>query len=910
MRKRGKIPAPGFALLLLLFFQPPFLPAQAPPGRTRTGETGARFPLAYTPRWQSLGPANMSGRITGIAVNPKRPATWYVATASGGLFKTTDAGTTWTPVFDRATTVSLGAVALAPSDPKVVWVGTGEANARNSVSWGDGVYVSRDGGRTWTHAGLAKTFQIGRIAVDPKDPDTVYAAACGKLWGTNPERGVFRTRDGGKTWKKVLWVDEKTGAVDVLIDPENSKRILAATWDRRRDGFDTNDPPRRFGKGAGIWRSDDGGDHWKRLQKGLPTVRMGRIGLTLHPGKKPVLYALIATERLGWPDGETPPGTGRGENKKKGFGAYLGGQVENVQDKQGPRGFQTGGVYRSGDWGETWRRVNSLNPRPYYFGRIRVDPSDPERVYVLGAVYFVSRDGGKTFKRAKGSLHADFHDIWIDPSDPEHLLMGCDGGVFESRNRGKTWRFFDNLPCAQYYHVDVDDREPYYIYGGLQDNGTWGFPSRTRLGDGIVWGDVFNLGWGDGFVAHPHPKDPDLLFFESQFGGIGWRNLRTGRGGWVKKPKPPAGKKLLFNWDTPFQLDPFNPDILWMAGNYVIHVSGGWKKAGIMSPPLGKTGRGTATVLVHSSKSRGLLYAGTDDGALWISRDSGRKWKSLDQNVHGLPGPLYVSGIEPSRFSSGRVYLSFDGHRSDDLGVYIFSSENFGRRWKRIGAGIGRGPVHEVREDPFNADLLYAGTEFGIFASLDRGKSWFSLKGNLPTVAVRDMVVQKEEKDLVIATHGRGVWRLDVSGLEACARRMTRREAVLFKPKVVTLWVNQMVRMRQGDQVYRVPNPPPAASIYYWFKERPKESPHLQILKGKDKVLRALKATALPGLNRVEWDLREEGKKGKKGKKRPGPLVKPGSYTIRLTLGKAAFHQVLQVRPDPMVKKNRKKRGP
>ncbi len=848
-----------------------------------------------------MGPANMSGRITGIAVDPQRPATWYIATASGGLFKTTDAGTTWTAVFEREKTVSLGAVAVAPSDPKVVWVGTGEANARNSVSWGDGVYLSRDGGKTWIRAGLEKSFQIGRIAVDPTNPDRAFVAACGKLWGTNPERGVFRTEDGGKTWTKVLGVDAKTGAVDVLVDPSHPGRILAATWDRRRNGFDTNDPTRRFGKGAGIWRSDDGGDHWKRLKNGLPTVRMGRIGLALCPGKNPVLYALVATERLGWPDGEHPPQKGKGKNKRKGFASYLGGQVENVQDKQGPKGFETGGVFRSDDWGETWRRVNSLNPRPYYFGQVRVDPSDPETVYVLGAVYYVSRDGGKTFKKAKGSLHADFHDLWIDPADPEHLIMGCDGGVFESRNRGGTWRFFDNLPCAQFYHVDVDDREPYFIYGGLQDNGTWGFPSRTRLGDGIVWGDVFNLGWGDGFTVHPHPKNPDLVFFESQFGGIGWRNLRTGRAGWVKKPKPPAGKKLLFNWDTPFLLDPSNPDVLWMAGNFVIRASGpGWKDARIAGPPLGRTEGGTATALSRSPRSRGLLYAGTDDGAVWITRNSGKTWKRLEKNLHGLPGPLYVSGLEASRFFSGRVYVSFDGHRSDDLGVYIFSSENYGRTWKRLGGGIPGGPVHEVREDPFNPDLLYAGTEFGIFASLDRGKSWFSLKGNLPTVAVRDMAIQKEERDLVIATHGRGIWRLDASGLEACPRRMTRREAVLFKPRTVTLWVNQMIRMRTGDQVYRVPNPPPLASIYYWFKDTPKAPPVLEVLEGKDKVLRTLRATALPGLNRAQWDLRKEGPKNRKGRGRPGPMVKPGLYTVRLTLGKAVFHHSLLVRPDPL----------
>ncbi len=963
--------------------------------------------------WRFLGPANMSGRIVRLAVNPVRTSTIYAATASGGLFKTTDGGVTWKAVFEKEGSISIGAVALAPSNPEVVWVGTGESNPRNSVGWGDGVYVSRDGGRTWKHAGLEKTFQIGAVAVDPKDPDRVFVAALGRLWGPNPERGLYRTRDGGKTWELVLYLNEETGAVDVVIDPSDPDHVLAATYERRRDEFDGNHPAKRWGPGSGIWASYDGGDTWRRVTAGLPTVKMGRISFSMFPKDPRIVYAIIETERVGWARGDrknppksatrpsrkrparkevrrgprgsgylgiqgmepSPDGKGlrfdvveggpawkaglrpgdtvtkvegiplrsredlmrvfyslrggdlmkveilregkrkvlevrlgfRGGSRGGGFQGSLGGQRENVQDKQGPKGFETGGVFRSDDGGKTWRRVNSLNPRPYYFSRIQVDPNDPDRVYVLGVRYYRSEDGGKTFKPFRSMPHPDFHAIWIDPGDSNHFLLGCDGGLQVTWDGGKNFRFFENIPCGQFYHVDADDQEPYYVYGGLQDNGSWGGPVLTRFSDGIRLEDWFVFGGGDGFVCRADRTRPGVVFFESQLGNIGWRNLFTGEGGRVRRPRPPKGKKLRFNWDTPYLLSPHAQDMIWIGGNYVILSTDMGARSRIVSPEISRTSRGSATALSESPLRQGLLYVGTDDGALWMTPDGGKTWKDLSRGIPGLPGPRYVSGLEASRFSEGRVYLSFDGHRSDDLGVYLYVSEDYGKTWKRIGDGIDRGPIHEVREDPFNPDLIYVGTEFGIFASLDRGKRFFSIKGNLPTVAVRDMVIQERERELVAATHGRSLWVLDVSGLEALTAAVAKEKAALFRPVRGVQWFRYPRRI-YGAGCFVAPNPPPGVNIHYWLGEKVKEKVEIFITDPEGTVIRYLKGSGKAGLHWVHWDFRKEGpvmsRKTRRGPR--GPRVGPGSFGVRMKIGRKTWSTTLKVVPDPLSRGERR----
>jgi photosystem II stability/assembly factor-like uncharacterized protein len=848
--------------------------------------------ILFEPEWRELGPANMSGRIVDLAVDPVNRAHWYVATASGGLFETTSAGTKWRALFQQENTISIGAIAIAPTDPNTIWVGTGEANSRNSVSWGDGVYVSKDAGATWQNVGLKKSRQIGCIAIHPKLADTVFVAACGSPWGQGSERGVYRTRDGGKRWKKVLGVDNKTGAIDILLDPSNPKTLFAATYERQRDAFDGGDPAKRWGPGSGIWKSTDGGDSWRRLGSGLPTTAMGRIGLAMAPSAPKILYAIIETERSGWATGsEKAPLNAKGK-PHKGHGTRLGGQVGNIQHTQGQDGFQTGGVFRSGDAGETWSRVNSLTPRPFYFSQVRVDPVDPQRLYVLGIQYYVSTDGGGKFEQVRDhGIHVDFHAMRIDPEDSKHWLLAGDGGLYETFDRGANYRFFKNLPCAQFYHLSVDDREPYHVYGGLQDNGSWAVPSRTRFQDGILVGDVFKFGAGDGFRVVPHPEVEGLVYYTSQFGRLAWCNTLTGLRGGVKHPAPEKGETLRFNWDTPFALSPHDPEQLWFAGNRVIRSTERGQKSEIVSPQIGRTDRGTATALALSPKAKGLILVGTDDGALFVSRSAGAKWTNLTSSLPKQPGEIYVSSLQASSHHSSTVYLAFDGHRSDDMTAYAYVSRNAGRSWARISRGIDRGPIRVLREDAHNPDLLFAGTEFGIHVSIDRGKHWTRLRGNLPTVAVHDIAIQSREHELVIATHGRGLWSLDISGLQSCLSKTRYKAIALIQPQPVRKPRLLPRRIQVGDDTLGFPNPRTDAALYYWLKKKPSAAVAIEILDAKDRLLRRLDVPDTKGLHRVYWDLRPAGKKGRLGR-----AVGPGSYTVRLSTGKTTLTRKLVVR--------------
>ncbi|MEY2983250.1 MAG: hypothetical protein RL562_3477 [Planctomycetota bacterium] len=859
------------ALLAVLFF----LSDSAAPLRGQI--------LATAPDWRALGPGNMSGRIVDLAVDPTDTDTWYAASASGGLFRTDNQGTTWTPVFDREATISLGSVAVSPSTPDTVWVGTGEANARNSASFGNGVYVSHDRGQSWAHKGLDATFQIGRIAVHPKDASVVLVAACGRLWGPNPERGVFRTTDGGSTWQHVLSVDEDTGAVDVTFDPNDPSRVLAATWTRRRGPYDSNDPDVRFGKGAGIWRSTDSGASWSRVESGLPTCRMGRIGLTVCASKPDVCYAILATERLGEAMAALEG------DKTHPFAERLGGQVANIQDKQGAEGFEAGGVYRSDDGGASWRRVNSLNPRPYYYSQIRVDPSDPERVYVLGTQYDVSTDGGKTFTRISDhGLHVDFHALWIDPSDPERLLLGCDAGVQWSVDRGDTWRHFRNLPCAQYYRVAVDDREPYRIYGGLQDNGSWVVPSRSWHREGVMTDEVFCIGWGDGFTALPHPTKQDLVYASSQNGSIRFSDYR-GQSGGVARPEKEEGDEIRFQWDTPYLFDPIDPDVLWVGAHRVIRAEDGGRKAEWRSPVLAATAEGAITALRASTKLKNLLWAGTADGRVWVTRNAGKAWKDVTADVPDLPGPFHTADIEPSHADAGTAWLAFDGHRSDNHDVLLYRTTNFGKTWKQVGQGIDRGPVLAIQQGTQNEDLLFVGTEFGVFASIDAGDSFFPVRGNLPTVAVRDFAIQPRDLELVAGTHGRGLYTLDIAGLERLTSKERTKGIALLPPRPAVSWQQGPARMVWGDDRLQIANAPSGTAIHYWLADDVGGDLTLVVTESGGATIKTLAAPKTRGLHRVPWDLSKD-EKGQVG---------PGDYRVQLKTGKGELEEKLAVRPDP-----------
>lgn len=658
-------------------------------------------------QWRPIGPANMSGRIVDIAVYEADPTIFYVATASGGLLKTTNNGVTWTHQFDDQTSVSIGDVEVCQTDPNLVWIGTGEENPRNSVSWGDGVYKSTDGGQTWARVGLEDSFQIGKVLMHPDDPNTVYVGALGRLWGPSEQRGVFRTTDGGENWERVLFIDERTGVIEMALHPENPSVILAAAWERQRDEFDTNDPAKRWGPGSGLYRTDDGGDTWTEVTQGLPSVDMGRMALCWSRTNPGTVYALIDTVRIGeglanagymgvtGSDADagariasvTDDGPAKAAGLRAGdvvfaingerilryddllaqtavleagsaitlqvaragealeidltlaehpdpnrvpFTQDLGGQRADIHDRQGPDGHETGGLYRSDDAGLTWRRINSINPRPMYFSKLHVDPSTDDRMWVLGVPLSKSDDNGATWSRdgTPGVVHVDHHALWIDPRDGRHMLLGNDGGLYSTHDRGLTWDHHNDFAIGQFYHVNVDTRPLYNVYGGLQDNGSWGGPNRTRTSEGPTNTDWFRIGSGDGFICYVDEDDPDQLYYSSQNGGVARVNLRTGERRGIR-PRAPRDTEYRFNWRTPFLLSHHNPQIYYVAGNHVFRSFDRGDTMRQMSPEITRTRRGSATALDESPRDADLLMVGSDDGSLWVSRDGGVAWENI-----------------------------------------------------------------------------------------------------------------------------------------------------------------------------------------------------------------------------------------------------------------------------------------
>lgn len=958
--------------------------------------------------WRSIGPSNMGGRITDIELAPGRPSTIYLATAGGGLWKSRNAGTTWEPLFQHQGASSIGDVAVAPSNADVVWVGTGEENARNSVSYGNGVYKSIDGGQTWRNTGLHDSFQIGHIAIHPGLADTVFVAALGTLWGPNSERGVFRTRDGGNTWSKVLFVDEWTGCIDVRLDPEQPEVVYAAMYERARDEFDSNDPAVRFGAKGGFFKSTDGGDTWKKLEQGLPTCRWGRSALCVSQKNPAIVYAMIETERTGWatgeqkdararrttgnaymgvsgedgdngarltvitsggpaaesgllagdtivqiqdakigsynellsyvrsnaaagdkmkvtvvrdgarqelevafgarPGSEQPGGGGGGFGGNSGpFGGRLGGQQHNIQDEQGDLGFETGGVFRSDDRGETWKRVNSLTERPFYYSVLAVDPQSEDILYVCGVQFMTSNDGGKKFTDATRGAHVDFHAVVVDPTDQDHVLLGGDGGLNVSWDRCQTWETCKNLVIGQFYHVDVDNSVPYRVYGGLQDNGTWGGPSRTRNGAGITYDDWVQIYGGDGFTARIDPENPHIVYATSQNGNVGRVDMRTQSTPTIPRPR---GASLQFNWDTPFFLSPHNPRVLYLAGNHAIrHHVGAFdqdqrgaraeRSEALTEKPLGLTERGTATAMAESPLRPGLLYVGTDDGALWRTQDNGHTWEELHAKLTELPGPRYVSSIHPSRFRAERVYATFDGHRSNDFDTHVFVSDDAGDTWKSLEADLPNEPVHVCREDNRNEDLLFVGTEFGCYASLDRGEHWLSLGQGLPTVAVRDLVIQDRDAELVAATHGRGIWIVDIAPLRELTEQVAKSDVHLFQPRDAILW-HMHTAQRFGNKVWYTPNPPNGATFYVTFAATPEKAPTLTVHDITGAQVASLTGKRTAGLQALHWPDSGRGGRGFGGRGRGGAgAVQPGSYSVRMQAGERELVQAFRLLPDP-----------
>jgi len=848
-------------------------PAAATPGRAAV-DSSAFSDLA----WRSVGPANMGGRVSDFAAVEKRPATFYVALGTGGVFKTTNMGTTWSAVFEKEAVASVGAVAVWQKNPDVVWVGTGEANSRNSSSWGNGVYRSSDGGGKWQHQGLAATHNIARVVTDPADSNTVFVAALGRLWGENPERGVYVTRDGGRTWTLSLKVDARTGACDLVMDAGNPRVLYAAMYARRRTPWSYTSG----GTTGGIFKTSDGGRTWRKLTQGLP-AEAGRIGLDVYRKDPRVVVAVVESAE--------------------------GGQIETFESRS-----RTGGVFRSDDGGEHWVRLSPWAPRPFYFSQIRVQPDDDKRVYLLGFDVWISDDGGRTFRAGGGkNLHPDFHAMWIDPANGDHVMVGTDGGVFLSHDRAATWDFLNNMAAGEFYNLAVDLREPYRIYGGLQDNQSWGGPSQTRFDpeswldepkhDGITNGDWYCLGGGDGFHVAVDPTDPDIVYFESQGGYLRRVHLATGKERALRPAAREGSPEHRFNWNTPFVISPHDPTVLWMGGNRLFRLYERGDKWEFASPDLttqdpkkmvtaGSNAERHCTIvtLAESPIKKGLIWVGTDDGKVWVTQDAGGHWSDLTASLRGVPAGLYMSRIEASHHDPGTAYLAIDGHRSDLFRPFLLVTRDYGRTWTSIVGDLpANGPVKVVRESPGNPDLIFAGTEFGLFMSLNRGGRWIRAGQGLPTVAVDDIVIHPRDRDLIAGTHGRSVYVLDdITALEQWKPATASAPVTLFAPRPATAFYHRTLSGLWGQSIFSARNPAFGAGLNYFVKAWTGEGVSLAIADSAGRTVRKLTGPGTPGLHRVMWDLQREPRERIERTEWGGQpeFVPPGTYTVKLTYGK------------------------
>ena len=832
-------------------------------------------------QWRSVGPSIMGGRVDDFAVVESNPDIIYMAAASGGLWKSMNGGTTWMPVFDDFGTTSIGDVAVAPSNPNIVWVGTGEANARQSVSWGNGVYKSVDGGATWQRMGLEDSRHVGRIVIDPKNPDVVYVAALGHLWGPNKERGLFKTTDGGRTWVNTKLVDENTGFADVIMDPSDSKVLYAASYQRRRTPFGFNGG----GPGSALWKTTDAGKTWTKLAGGLPSGITGRIGLDIYRKNPAVIYATV-------------------EHKE-------------------------GGIFRSDDRGKTWKKVNGLNPRPLYFSQIRIDPQDDSRIYVLGVSLYVSDNGGKTF-RSDGArnLHVDHHAMWIDPRNPNHLIVGNDGGVGISYDRARTWLRVNNIPLGQTYVVGYDTRDPFYLYAGLQDNGVWSGPNATRYRVGPLNDDWIQIVGGDGQFVTADPNDARAAYVAMQDGRLLRFDYVTGETKAIRPVEPERGggpggaagaagggrgsggrggaqagaaagaqaggaqaagagggqsargglSPVRFNWTAPVVLSPHDPRIVYLAGNRIWRsLDGGERWTAISGdltrlidreklPIMGVTGDmlgkndgvsayGTITAFGESPVQAGMLLAGTDDGNVQLSKDAGAGWTNLAAKIPGLPDQSWVSAVALSRFDARRMFVAFDNHRTDDYAPYVYRSDDGGATWQPMIGGLPRIPVRAVKEDPRNPDLLFAGTEGGLYYSLDRGATWKQLKNRLPDVPVADIEIQPRTRELILGTHGRSIYLMNIAPLEEMTKEIAAAPAHLFTPVPATTFNHLEHRDFLAQGVYVGANPPRGAALDYYLA-RPAPEARIVVQDRDGRVVRELKGSGEAGLHRVVWDLR------------------------------------------------------
>ena len=916
-------------------------------------------------KFREIGPATMGGRVDDIEVAGSDSRIIYVALAAGGIMKSVNGGTSWTVIFDKEAVPSVGDIAISPSNPSIVWAGTGEANNRQSSSWGNGIYKSMDAGKTWKLMGLSETHHIARVVVHPTNPDIVYVAATGKLWNSSPERGVYKTTDGGRSWQQVLKVNDDTGATDIAIDPESPNILYAAMYQRRRTVFGFNGS----GEHSALYKTNDSGETWAKITKGMPydtenaptprpenLLETGRNAIAVYPKDTNIVYALIE--------------------------------------------HANGGVYRSNDKGETWTRQSEIaaNPRPMYFSQIRIDPNNDQRIWLAGVTMQYSEDGGKTFT---GNLarapHADTHGMWIDPKDSNHLIIGSDGGVNITYDRGRTWDYANTVPIGQFYEIGVDNSMPYKICGGLQDNNTWCGPSMSMNPRGITNDDWYTIGGGDGFFAQPDPKDADIVYAESQDGNLLRRNVRTGESKDIR-PREEEGEKLYrFQWNSPILISSYDSNTIYYPGNFVFKSTNrgdGWTKISpdlttnidrnglqIMGKVPDKNTRSrhdgvqqypTISTISESPVNRNVLWAGTDDGNLQVTRD-GQTWKNVVDKVPGLPKGTYVSRVVASKENEGTAYATFDGHRMGDFKIYVYMTADFGETWKSIASNLpqNNGVVNVIREHPRNPNLLFVGTEFGVFVSTDRGGSWMQLKQNLPTVPVDDILIHPRENDLILATHGRSIWVMDdITAIEQINETVLNSSIHLFDTRQAVTWRTWNNKPLTSDKSFLGQNPPNGALINFYLKEpladketisitiqdsqgqtvrtvnctRPQPSPTPQVQPGQGGGGGgggfggfgfggggAQQCTAVKGVNRYVWDMRSrpagpqpgaagaggaapgaeavagpEGGPGGAGGfgaalANLGFRVDPGDYAVKIKLGDKELSKPLRILEDPRI---------
>jgi len=831
-------------------------------------------------RW--LGPGTMSGRITAIEGNAKDGKTIYVGCAGGGVWKTTNAGASFKSVFDKYVQ-SIGAIAMDPSDASTVYVGTGESNMRNTVSYGNGIYKSTDGGDNWTKIGLDSTEHISKILINPANTNIIYVAAPGPLWSDSKSRGLYKSTDGGTTWSKILYTDEKTGCADIVMNPQNPDELLATMWEFRRKPYAFNSG----GKGSAMYKSTDGGKTWTKITKGLPEGELGRMALALSPSNPKHILAIIEAKATG--------------------------------------------LYVSTDGGESWSKqasTQNVEARPFYFSTLAFDPKDDKRVYRPSYGLSVSDDGGFSFTDASdegGWVHSDHHAIWINPLYTNQVWLGTDGGVFLSNDRGLTFTFIQNLPVGQFYHVQYDMREPYNVYGGLQDNGSWMGPSQWYGGiSNGIWRDLYG---GDGFWVQPDPTDSNTVYAEYQGGNAGRVDLKTGLGVDIQPTQTKNEDKLRWNWNTPLYIGAANPHDLFMAAQYLyksmdqgknwVRISSDLttndkakekqeESGGLSADNTSAENHCTIFTVAESPLDANYIFAGTDDGNLQITTDGGKTWNNVSGNIAncGIPAQTWVSSIEPSHFDKNTLYATFDNHSYGDFGTYVAKSTDLGKTWTRINSSDFTGFAHKIKEDLKNKNLLFLGTERGLFCSINSGEDWFRMKNHIPDYCpVRDIQIHPRTNDLILGTYGRGIMIVDdITPIRNMSSQLANNDVYLYPMNKLELSYGKYEGGGSGHDGWVCGNSDEIPPIQYYFKKRIMTGDvSIKIFDANGKMLKELPATKRKGLNKVYWDMRIKGPRTATGGTKPdqgsffGPMVLPGSYTVKLYVGDSTYSENINV---------------